>query len=121
MDISEREFEDLDEVRDFLDEEADGVATFKMWQLRDALGYSKLGSNVVAELSEELDNRGIGHVPTELGISRHDEARLYLRSTPIGKLLDMALKPGYSGDSRLRESLSDASHDKLEKIRRILR
>jgi len=121
MDISEREFSDLDEVRHFLDDEAEGVGTFEMWQLRDAMGYSKLGSNVVDEISEELNRRGIGHVPEDLGLSQYDKARLYLRSTPIGKFLDMAIAPSYEGDIKLRESETDASREILDKIRRILK
>ena len=120
IDLSDREFDHLDEVRSFLEEEAGGVATFRSWQLRDAIGYSRLGSNVVSEISEELDRRGIGHVPAKLGLNQYDEARLYLRSSPIGKFLDMASKPGYSGDAELRNALSDGSREILEKIKRML-
>jgi hypothetical protein len=121
MDISEREFKSLDKVRDFLSDEADGVATFQMWQLRDALGYSRLGPIVTSEISQELDRRGVGHLPDELGLGQYEKVRLYLRSSSVGKWLDTASKPGYDMDVKLREAFSNSSLEILDAIRKLVK
>lgn len=121
LDFSEEQFIDFNRIRDMLEKRAGGVATLNMWQLRDAYGAVKLGSLIVEEISQELDRRGIGHIPVELIPDQWEKARVYLRAGPCGKLLDAAVNPGNDTDESLREFASDQNSLIVDQIRRLLR
>ena len=116
----DREFEGLDELRKFLIDEAKGVATLLMWQVRDAYGMSKLGKHVVTGISEKLDGLGIGHYPEELSTSQNDYVRLFIKSSQAGRLLLAALSDDPEADESIRLLSADDAEDTLRRIRELV-
>lgn len=99
-------------------EEAKGVATTKMYVLRDIYGASKLGVNVVASISDELHRRGFGHYPEDLPTNQNDSVRIYLKGSSIGRFVEALT--GFRGgeDEKIREIIR--SDDILNKIRNMV-
>jgi hypothetical protein len=78
--------------------ECNGVAVFRMRELRKAIGAGKLGHYVCAALKKELRRRGISFLP-ELGTSQDDLVLLYETDSSGGRLLLDALSEGTRQES----------------------
>lgn len=116
----------LQRLRDRV-EEAGGVLTLTMEQVRNACGFERIGSNVPGRIAHRLTRAGFGFIggledePVDrLPSHRFSEVRIYLRNTPVGRIIDAALKPGKSSDDLLLEAASDA-HEKLDRLRESFR
>jgi hypothetical protein len=108
-----------EEVSDFVDKN-DGIATFEMWQLRDAHGAGKLGINVVANISEELEKRGLGHQPRSLPQNQNESARVYRRGSTVGKIMEATRKVDAEADRFLRAISANDAADTLKKIKELV-
>lgn len=96
--------------------------------LREALGYNRLGVRVLGEIAQKLSSDGLGYFPSSVlddnEVPRFDhEVRVFTKRSPLGELVQAVLDPTNKGDERLRESAaSDASTavSALSDIRKIL-
>jgi hypothetical protein len=113
------EMKSYEEVSDFVDKN-DGIATFEMWQLRDAHGAGKLGINVVANISEELEKRGLGHQPRSLPQNQNESARVYRRGSTVGKIMEATRKVDAEADRFLRAISANDAADTLKKIKELV-
>ena len=99
-----------------------GVLSVNMGQLRDAVGAGKLGSNVVAEISNGLRERGIRHYPEKLPTYQHEVVRLYEAGSHVGRLVEAVLTPGQEGDDVLRAATSGSGDgiDIYERLKSVI-
>ncbi|MFV0451128.1 MAG: hypothetical protein ACK5LS_02615 [Propioniciclava sp.] len=115
MDEYGDEFESLDDLREAVGASG-GVLTLAAWQIRDAYGAERLGSQVRTNISRELRGRGLGHFPDELPDRQNQMVRVFLITSPAGAIIEAALTPGDAYDVKLREAGSGAD-EVLDKIR----
>jgi hypothetical protein len=113
------EFDDYDDLSKLLDDNG-GVISCEMRVLRDAHGVAKLGVNVVANISEALDHRGLGHYPDPLPISQSERARIYRRSSPVGQVIRAAEIVDQKNDEVLRGIAGNTSEAIIKKIRELV-
>jgi hypothetical protein len=113
------QFSSYDELIDWLGEN-DGVITCQMGSLRDAHGAGKLGINVVANIKEELEGRGLGHIPSELPQNQYAAVRVYKKSSPVGKIIDAVGTIDDRSDKFLRSMSKNESEKILKKIRELV-
>ncbi|HLY02406.1 MAG TPA: hypothetical protein VKR56_07895 [Candidatus Cybelea sp.] len=96
------EFDSFDSIEKALNEAA-GVMSVPMAQLRDAFGAGRLGIHVIASISDELERRGIGYQPIDLPSNQFNQVRLYKRGTPAGDVIEAAQAIGNrAADETLR-------------------
>ncbi|WP_427792237.1 hypothetical protein [Brevundimonas diminuta] len=98
-------------------DDAEGVLSVKMGDLRSIHGAGKLGVNVVANISDKLNNEGLSHYPDPLPVNQWEVARIYKRGTAVGDLLRAAFEVGEEGDEALRELARNDSHVILKQIK----
>lgn len=97
-------------------EQNGGVATVAMEKLRNAHGSAKSGKHVRTEISKQLNEIGLGHIPEQLPAYQDELVRLYKRGTPVGNLIDTVLKPGTQNDHNLQNVVgSPATRRKLRR------
>lgn len=114
------------ELRNLL-EESNGLHVVTLQELREALGYKKLGPIVLQNISEKLSGQGIGYFPQAV-IDSNDlprgpqEVRVFLKDSTLGRMVLSVLDPTENGDKRLRDLVEEDSSasDKLEQIRAIV-
>src|SRR3954468_21479372 len=99
----DHKFKNLNDLKQQLETTFNGVVTVPMWTIRDAYGAERLGVNVVAHISEELDGRGIGHLPAQLPQNQWAMARVFLKNTPVGRVLKAAGDLDPAQDRTLRK------------------
>ena len=105
--------------------EADANLTIvRLGELREALGYSRLGSNVLREIADELKKANLGYFPQwrldENDQPRqHDEVRVYKTRSALGDLIDAVLEPSAKNDERLRAAGGNDA-EILSQIRKLL-
>jgi hypothetical protein len=75
-----------------------GVLSVPMSVLRDLEGVNRLGKNVVQSIEANLKRQGIAHDPNNLPGDASKFARLYIKGTGAGKLIDAVLNPGKAAD-----------------------
>ena len=98
-----------------------GVITCKMGKLRDAHGAGKLGVNVVENIHDELDKRGLSHIPKDLPLSQFDSVRIYSRASRVGKLIHAALDVDNDRSEQILLGIADnKADDILLKIRELV-
>jgi hypothetical protein len=97
-----------------------GVRTFEMWELRDVHGAGKLGRHVAAGISEELADKGLGHLPAELPISQYERARVFKLKSPVGRMILATTTLTDEADDTLRSTASDNAEATLKKIRELI-
>ena len=98
----------------------DGVIVVEMWRLRDAHGADRLGVNVNAAISEELDHRGIGHLPPSLPLSQHEPARLYKKKSAVGRFISALAKFDEKSNQKLRSLANDDSEKIVQRIKEMI-
>lgn len=86
-DQADANYETWQDLRDDVDTH-DGVLSVNMWTLRQISGKSRLKSQVVAGIANDLIDIGLGHFPAELPRNQNGWVTLYRRSSPGGELLD---------------------------------
>lgn len=110
------------------------IATLK--ELREALGYGRLGKWVLGEIAEALDQEQLGYFPigmlmpeTNPEPRQWDEVWVYRKdSSPLARVLEAALNPGRAEDVRatltavrLDDEAGLTAEQKIERIRAIVR
>ncbi len=94
-----------------------GISRIAMWQLREANGNTRLGTNVTNEIGQKLRRKGIGYI-NQLGLGQYDEVRLYLISSPIGSIIEALDDLSPAADQILADASSCQS--KLEMVREVV-
>lgn len=101
--------------------EANGnIMTVEMGRLRDCHGAGKLGVNVVSNIQEELDARGIGHYPVELGYNQWEKAKLFKKGTAVANLVGSVLKLDDESNAYLRSVSNDKLAKRWKKIKELV-
>lgn len=98
----------------------EGVATVTAGDLRKAVGAGRLTPWINQQIIDALSTMGYETVPADAELmprSQWEEVRVYDASTPIGKVIRAALRPGDESDEVLRESVAGGSDEILAKIR----
>lgn len=111
---------DMAQIRETL-ESYGGITNFPMWELRDAVGYGKLGRHVVVEIANRLDKAGIGHLPdgAELPRDQNSEARLYLKDHKVGTIVRSVLQASEDNDEHLRDLANTETADATEVLEQV--
>lgn len=109
-------FRDLKELKHKVDE-AGGVLTVSMEDLRDAYGADRLGVNVRTRLQEQLAKLGLAHRPKDLPAYQEQQVRIYVQDSQVGELIRAATTLGSAADRRLREAANNRAVEILDKIR----
>ena len=113
-------FKNLNDLKQQLETKFNGVVTVPMWTVRDAYGAERLGVNVVANISEELDARGIGHLPEALPRDQWAMARFFLKNSPVGRVIKAAFALEPDHDPTLRKLTNEKSDKILKKVRELV-
>jgi hypothetical protein len=116
----DHKFKNLNDLKQQLETTFNGVVTVPMWTIRDAYGAERLGVNVVAHISEELEGRGIGHLPAQLPQNQWAMARVFLKNTPVGRVLKAAGDLDPAQDSTLRKLTNEKADDLLKRVRELV-
>lgn len=98
----------------------EGVLTLSMWQVRDAYGAGRLGVNVCANISDELENLGLQHIPSQVPSDQWAQIRLWKPKSAVGKLIHAARKPGHEYDERLRQAAAGEANLILAKVKELV-
>jgi len=113
-------FKTYDDLIEIIDA-GQGVTTCLMQELRNAHGAGKLGVNVVANISEALDHRGLSHFPNPLPANQLDKARIFKRGTPVGEVIRAVLTvDDTKSDDVLRNIAGNTGNDIIKKIRELV-
>ncbi|MEU8048130.1 hypothetical protein AB0B71_28785 [Micromonospora echinofusca] len=78
-----------------------GVRRVSMWDLRYLSGYQRLKVNVVATISAELANMGLGHLPAELPRNQNHYVVVYKIGSEAGAVIN-AVRNGSSSEEAER-------------------
>lgn len=113
-------FKNFRDLKTQLEEKFDGICTVSMSALRDAYGADRLGVNVVANMSAELDGLGVAHMPSTLPKDQYQLARVYLRNSPVGKLIDASTRIDSQADATLRKAINERAEDVLKRVKEIV-
>lgn len=105
-----------------VDDEAIVVVT--LGELRDSLGYGRLGRYVLDEIASKLEGEGLGYFPLDALDDNAEprggqEVRLYRRGKGIGKVIQAVTNPTEGGDRVLCQNIGEAS-ETIEKIRSLV-
>lgn len=117
------DFNDVSELRDIAEGEPVVVVTLE--QLRDALGYRRIGTLVLAEMKQKLAGSGLGYFPRDIldnnsSPSQYEEIRVYLKDSNVGKIVESVFEPTVAGDTFLAGFNDNSDTSTLEEIRRLL-
>lgn len=110
---------DLSKLRDFVGD-GDGVLCTQMKALRDEAGVSRLGKDVVRDISVALRELGVGHHPPNLPTRSNDWVLLYTFGSKAGRLIRALSVPNQRSDDSIRGFLNREAESKLQEIRKIV-
>jgi len=101
------------------------LMTATLGELREALGYNRLGVRVLGEIARSLQDEKLGYFPTwaleDNDVPRYgDVIRIYRIDSAVGRTIEAVLKPSPSGDELLLDSAGSEAVEKLRRIRIIL-
>jgi len=96
------------------------VLSCSMQELRDVHGAGRLGKHVAANISSELERRGLGHVPTELPVAQWDRVRIFRRGTGVARVIDAVHMCDEDNDEVLRQIGGGDASETLKKIRELV-
>lgn len=112
-----------------------GLVVTTLLELREALGYGRLGKWVLAEIAGAIQEKGLGYFPTailtpEINTQprQYEEVWLYIRDdSPTARVIDAVLDPKDHDDVRttlvavrLDDEPDLTPEQKLERIRAII-
>jgi hypothetical protein len=98
-----------------------GLKAYPMAVLRDVNGAGKLGRFVVQDISRELAENDMGHLPASLPLSQDEVVRVYIKNSKVGRLIAAVLNPTPAGDGVLRNAGSGEAQEILERVRALVR
>jgi hypothetical protein len=100
------------------------VLTVPMKRLKTLHGAERLKSLVRQSIQDHLSYRQIGFVGHELPASENESVRLYLKGTPVARIIEAVQLNGPRGDQQLRELASTGSaattQDLVQKLKLVL-
>lgn len=100
------------------------VLTVPMKRLKALHGAERLKSLVRQSIRDHLNYRQIGFVGDELPASENDAVRLYLKGTPVARVIEAVQLKGSRGDEQLRELANTGSaattQDLVQKLKLVL-
>ena len=79
-----------------------------------------LGVNVVGNICDALDHRGLAHTPADLPLRQWESVRIYRRSSVIGKLIQAAVTISEESDKALSSATGTAETEIIKRIRELL-
>lgn len=97
--------------------DAGGVLTVRVEQVRDAFGYGRLGVHVRSEISRKLAGFGIAHYPVSVPDYQDRPLRLYRMGTPMAELIDAVLNPNPTHDEEIKQAVSGTANEVLAQVR----
>lgn len=108
-------------------EENGNLITATLLELREALGYNRLGVRVLGYIADGLDSEGLGYFPVwvlngdENSAPRAgDMVRVFKKGTAVGDVITAVLEPTNKGDERLRETAGGDAADTLKRVRELV-
>ena len=113
-------FKNMDDLKSQLEDKFGGVVTVPMWKIRDAYGAERLGVNVTANIMEELEGRGIGHLPKNLPRDQWADARVYLKNSAVGRVIKASLEIDADQDAILRRLTNEKADALLKRVRELV-
>src|SRR6266481_6880872 len=99
---------------------AGGILAITMEEIRDAAGYSKLGVNVVHEMSQGLKGVGLDHAPMTLPTSSWATVLVFRQDSEANRVIQAVLRPSEGGADVIREatgSIDGAGAERLSQAR----
>jgi hypothetical protein len=97
-----------------------GLAIVEMWQLRDALGVSRLGPIVTKSIGNELAQQGLGHQPSTLPLDQYASVRIFRKGSSFAELVDLFESFDEESNRRLIDLTMNDSTETLRKIRELV-
>lgn len=101
--------------------EARGVLTVPMYEVRDACGYQRLREAVAADISRQLEGVGLGFMPRKIPEDQNKMLRLFKKDSLLSELMDLMRSPDPVADKRIVaifNLLNSGSEDRLRRIRK---
>lgn len=114
------DFQNLEELRDLVTQDANNPSTIEMLSLREAYGAKRLGVHVRKNISKELAGLGLGHYPPSLPDDQTERVRVYKLGSPVANLIGAVLKPTESNDDVIRSSVQGEDTELIEQIRELV-
>lgn len=102
---------------------AGGILAITMEEIRDAAGYSKLGVNVVHEMSQGLKGVGLDHAPMTLPTSSWATVLVFRQDSEANRVIQAVLRPSEGGADVIREatgSTDGAGAERLSQARALV-
>jgi len=98
-----------------------GVLTVPMKDLKELHGAQRLKELVRESIAFHLNYKQIGFVGDELPNSENESVRLYLKGTPVARIIEAVELEGVRGDQQIRELADTASavttQDLIQKLK----
>ncbi|GGC73974.1 hypothetical protein IEU95_15850 [Hoyosella rhizosphaerae] len=118
------QFDSIPDLAEAADE-LGGLTVVTLGELREVLGYNRLGVRVLAEIADKLREHGLGYYPQHVLDSNpaprfSEEVRVYKVGAPLGVIVEAILNPTDIGDERLREAAGGRPAEILRTIRELL-
>lgn len=95
---------------------AGGILAITMEQIRDAAGYSKLGVNVVHEISQGLKGVGLDHAPITLPTSSWETVLVFRQNSEANRVIQAVLRPSEGGADVIREATGSADNESADRL-----
>jgi hypothetical protein len=112
-------YKSIDEVK-LAAENGSGAITLTAGELRDAYGYDRLGKHVRAGISAELRRLGLASQPTEIPDRQDTPVRVFIKRSPVGRLIAAATTPSEYNDLILQRLALGKADSVLEQIRKLV-
>ncbi len=115
----------MSEVGDAVDENG-GLLAVSLGELREALGYNRLGVRVLGQIATSLAGEGLGYFPEWVLTDQNpaprygDVVRVFRKGTGVAEVVTAVLEPTDRGDERLKEIAGADAVEILNKIRLLL-
>ncbi len=110
---------DFDEIKAALDSNG-GILSLKMEELRDAHGVNRLGVHVLNAIHDNLQGKGIGHLPADLPQYQEEFVRLYSLGSRFANFLGDLKDFSEEADRRLMELSTNDYEEIIQRIRELL-
>jgi len=119
--------DNIDDIQEACDE-AGGVLSISLGELRDAVDAGKLGKFVMQRIAEELAAHGLGYFPQDLleyarnQKPRQDQLiRIYRKgSSSTARAIEAVLHPSANGDQFLADLGTNDSQETIARIRELV-
>jgi hypothetical protein len=99
-----------------------GITLLRMWELRDAAGWDRLGVNVVKDIASKMKRAGLATLPARKVLPYTQEATVwvYVVDSRVGEVIDAVIRPSDDGVKVLREVGMDDAAEVLAAVREVV-